>query len=140
MTMLQVAENASTKGRSRIWSYPANAKLSWVQCGGSMTAQGSDFSKSATYRWTFPVKIWSCKRAFGRMVSIDFKARDRESNRGRYLFLTVRTVVIFMPKAVHWGAKKANSKHHRHQASNKCSQTGLRSIFGSKIQNNKWCM
>jgi len=28
----------------------ANAKLGWVQFGGSITAHGSDFSKSATYR------------------------------------------------------------------------------------------
>jgi len=69
---------------AELWSYPANAKLSWVQCGGSMTAQGSDFSKSATYRWTFQIKPLSCKRTFERMVSIDIKARDRESIRGTF--------------------------------------------------------
>jgi len=116
---VQVDNSILDETGEELWSYPDNAKLCWVQCGGSMTAQGSDFSKSATYRWTLPIKPLSSK---------DIKGRDRESIRGWYLFLTVRTIVIFMPKAVHWGAKKANSKHHRHQASNKCTQTGLRSV------------
>lgn len=52
-----------------------------------------------------------------------------------YLFMAFWTVVIFVPEAVHWRTKKANSKHHWHQASNKCCQTGFWSVF--QIKQNK---
>lgn len=52
-----------------------------------------------------------------------------------YLFLAAGAVVIFMPEAVHWWTKKANSKHQWHHATNNSGQTWLWSGFNVKYHN-----
>lgn len=49
--------------------------------------------------------------------------KTKMTRRGFHLLIAGRTIVIFMPEAVHRGAKKANTKHHRHHTSNNSCQT-----------------
>lgn len=46
------------------------------------------------------------------------------------LFFATGAIVIFMPEAIHWREKKANSKHHRHHATHNSCQTWLWSDVG----------
>lgn len=47
------------------------------------------------------------------------------------LFLAAWAIMIFMPEAVHWRTKKANSKHHRHHTTDNSCQAWFRLYGGN---------